>query len=26
LAIPGVLVISLLLSKPVGELLNKKFD
>lgn len=26
LAIPGVFVISLLLSKPVGELLNKKFD
>ncbi len=26
LAIPGVFVISLLLSKPVGELMNKKFD
>ena len=26
LAIPGVLVISLLLSKSVGELMNKKFD
>ena len=26
LAIPGVFVISLLFSKPVGELMNKKFD
>ena len=26
LAIPGVFVISLLLSKPVGDLMNKKFD
>lgn len=26
LAIPGLFVISLLFSKPVGELMNKKFD